>query len=128
MFARLLPGFAWHRPAWPRLVAPRVPAMHRAMQVVATRRELGGLDGRLLRDIGLTPEEVRVEVRRLPWDHGPARRVPRRAYPRPSRLAEAWRRWRTRRMLVDLDDRALRDIGASRDDARAEAAKPFWRG
>ena len=42
-------------------------------------------------------------------------------------IAEAWRRWRTRRMLDTLDDRLLRDIGASRSEARAEASKPFWR-
>jgi len=29
--------------------------------------------------------------------------------------------------LIELDDRMLRDIGVSRDAARREAAKPFWR-
>lgn len=32
-----------------------------------------------------------------------------------------------RRGLAALDDRQLRDIGCSRAQARAEAAKPFWR-
>jgi uncharacterized protein YjiS (DUF1127 family) len=36
-------------------------------------------------------------------------------------------RWRERRILETLDDRALRDIGISRSQALAEAAKPFWR-
>lgn len=42
-------------------------------------------------------------------------------------LAEAWRRWRTRRMIADLDERLLKDIGATWSDAREEADKPFWR-
>ena len=29
--------------------------------------------------------------------------------------------------LIKLDERMLRDIGVSRDAARREAAKPFWR-
>jgi uncharacterized protein YjiS (DUF1127 family) len=36
-------------------------------------------------------------------------------------------RWRERRMLEELDDRMLRDIGINRSQALAEAAKPFWR-
>ena len=36
-------------------------------------------------------------------------------------------RIRQRRQLVELDDRTLRDIGVSRDEALREAAKPFWR-
>ncbi len=42
-------------------------------------------------------------------------------------LADAWRRWRTRRMIVELDARMLKDIGATRSEAREEANKPFWR-
>jgi uncharacterized protein YjiS (DUF1127 family) len=41
-------------------------------------------------------------------------------------VAEAWRRWRTRRTLAELDDRMLHDIGASRAEAQAESAKSFW--
>jgi uncharacterized protein YjiS (DUF1127 family) len=36
-------------------------------------------------------------------------------------------RWRERRILEEMDDRMLRDIGISRSQALAEAAKPFWR-
>lgn len=32
-----------------------------------------------------------------------------------------------RRRLLQLDDRLLSDIGVSHAEARAEAAKPFWR-
>ena len=31
------------------------------------RRHLAALDGRLLRDIGLTPADVDAECRKLPW-------------------------------------------------------------
>ena len=33
---------------------------------------------------------------------------------------------RERRRLAELDDAALRDIGVSRDQARAEAERPIW--
>ena len=32
----------------------------------------------------------------------------------------------TRRMLVDMDDRLLSDIGIGRGDARHEASRPMW--
>jgi uncharacterized protein YjiS (DUF1127 family) len=51
----------------------------------------------------------------------------RRLVPLRVALAGAWRRWRTRRMIVELDARMLKDIGASPSDAREEANKPFWR-
>ncbi|MFG1398852.1 DUF1127 domain-containing protein [Roseixanthobacter pseudopolyaromaticivorans] len=51
-----------------------------------------------------------------------------------SRLAQllgvlkVWlRRARERRELADLDDDQMRDAGISRDAARREAEKPFWR-
>jgi uncharacterized protein YjiS (DUF1127 family) len=34
--------------------------------------------------------------------------------------------WKSRRALAELSDHHLRDIGLSRDEARHEAAKPFW--
>ena len=37
-----------------------------------------------------------------------------------------WRRLRTRRALLDLDDAQLRDIGLTRAQARHEALRPFW--
>lgn len=58
----------------------------------------------------------------------------RRAQPRPSFLAGvgvrllAWdARYRQRRRLETLSDAMLADIGRSRDEAAAEAGKPFWR-
>lgn len=33
---------------------------------------------------------------------------------------------RQRRHLADLDDALLRDIGLTRDEARAEASRPVW--
>jgi uncharacterized protein YjiS (DUF1127 family) len=34
--------------------------------------------------------------------------------------------WQQRQALRSLDARALRDIGVSRTEADAEAARPFW--
>lgn len=36
-------------------------------------------------------------------------------------------RQNTRRQLLELDLRALRDIGVTREQALHEAGKPFWR-
>lgn len=41
-------------------------------------------------------------------------------------LLQTWEKQLQRRALVELDDRLLRDMGISRDDARLEAAKRFW--
>lgn len=41
---------------------------------------------------------------------------------------QTWRaRTIERRQLLGLDDRMLKDIGVSREDAEAEARKPFYR-
>jgi uncharacterized protein YjiS (DUF1127 family) len=42
-------------------------------------------------------------------------------------IKTAAERWRQRRALAEIDDRMLRDMGISRSQAMAEAAKPFWR-
>ncbi len=47
------------------------------------------------------------------------------------RRARAWLRAamiarHTRRMLAEMDDRLLADIGASRADALYEASRPMW--
>jgi uncharacterized protein YjiS (DUF1127 family) len=40
----------------------------------------------------------------------------------------AWiERRRTRDALAELDARLLEDVGLTRQEARTEAAKPFWR-
>jgi len=45
------------------------------------------------------------------------------------RQARLWhRRAATRRQLSRLDDRALADIGISRQAAQEETARPFYRG
>jgi uncharacterized protein YjiS (DUF1127 family) len=44
-------------------------------------------------------------------------------------LLSAWQaRGQQRRMLIELNDDQLSDIGIRRDDALREASKPFWRG
>jgi len=36
-------------------------------------------------------------------------------------------RWHTRRALLELTDDQLRDVGLTREQARIEGSKPFWR-
>ena len=44
-----------------------------------------------------------------------------------SERVKVWyQRAHQRRQLAQLDARALRDVGISREQAAAEAAKPFW--
>lgn len=38
-----------------------------------------------------------------------------------------WMRLHTRRRLLELDERALKDIGLTREQALEEALKPFWK-
>jgi len=41
----------------------------------------------------------------------------------------AWQeRARARSMLLQMDERQLKDIGLSRADVAREAGKPFWQG
>ena len=45
----------------------------------------------------------------------------------PSVMVKVWfQRARQRRQLAQLTDRELRDIGVTRVEAQAEAAKAFW--
>ncbi|MFR0692153.1 DUF1127 domain-containing protein [Enterobacterales bacterium AE_CKDN230030158-1A_HGKHYDSX7] len=44
-----------------------------------------------------------------------------------SRWQQFWRRVRTRKQLLELSDAQLRDIGISREQAKLEAMRPFWR-
>ena len=36
-------------------------------------------------------------------------------------------RYRQRRQLLEMDDRQLKDIGITREQAEQEARKPFWK-
>jgi uncharacterized protein YjiS (DUF1127 family) len=42
-------------------------------------------------------------------------------------LRAAWRRYRSRQTIAQLDGHMLKDIGVSFAEAEAEANKPFWR-
>jgi uncharacterized protein YjiS (DUF1127 family) len=58
------------------------------------------------------------------WHHGGPMRLGGAA----ARAVWFWmERSRQRRALAELDDRLLRDIGLTRDEARRECASPFWR-
>lgn len=43
-----------------------------------------------------------------------------------ARIAAWMRLYSERRVLAELDDRLLSDIGVDRADAAAEAKRPFW--
>jgi uncharacterized protein YjiS (DUF1127 family) len=43
-----------------------------------------------------------------------------------SQLLRLYDRQQQRRLLLELDDRMLADIGVTREQAQAEARKPFW--
>lgn len=58
---------------------------------------------------------------------GGVRLVARDAKALMAALAVWAERARARRSLATLDDRMLADIGATREQAAREAAKPFWR-
>lgn len=43
-------------------------------------------------------------------------------------MQAAYRRYRSRQLLAQLDGHLLKDIGVSYAEAESEANKPFWRG
>jgi uncharacterized protein YjiS (DUF1127 family) len=54
---------------------------------------------------------------------------PTQALARVAALLVTWEaRARERRMLAEMPDRMLKDLGITRIDADREAAKPLWRG
>ena len=53
--------------------------------------------------------------------------APRRLLPNLFSRFRAWReRARSRHLLLELDDRMLRDVGLSRSDVDRECTKHFW--
>ena len=46
--------------------------------------------------------------------------------PTLSGLVRAYAAWQQRKRLATLDDATLRDIGLTREQARAEATRPVW--
>ncbi|WP_397450572.1 DUF1127 domain-containing protein [Pseudomonas sp. NA-150] len=48
-------------------------------------------------------------------------------YPATSRLGLFLHRWASRKPLLEMDADQLRDIGITRQQARAEGLKPFWK-
>ena len=71
----------------------------------------------------LTTEIVRL----LPQEWLPVRDRPARAALSWEGMRAAWRRYRSRQHIAQLDSHMLKDIGVSFAEAEAEANKPFWR-
>lgn len=60
--------------------------------------------------------------------HHLGRRMHRGRFVHALELALRWiDRGRQRRLLAELDDRMLADIGITREEALREAYRPFWR-
>jgi uncharacterized protein YjiS (DUF1127 family) len=58
----------------------------------------------------------------------PAKGVPASPARRLFATLVTWQqRYELRRHLLELDDRLLVDMGLTQEDARREAARPFWR-
>ncbi|MDB5995928.1 MAG: hypothetical protein JWP42_3064 [Pseudomonas sp.] len=60
-------------------------------------------------------------------DNGAREALMRNAPSGLSRWGLFWHRLHTRRALLDLTPEQLRDVGLSREQAREEGLKPFWR-
>ena len=53
--------------------------------------------------------------------------LPESRVPSWAAIRAAWRRYRSRQRIAQLDGHLLKDIGVSFAEAEAEANKPFWR-
>jgi uncharacterized protein YjiS (DUF1127 family) len=118
---------SWTNPraGWRALVRMAKQAWRNAV----TRRELVGLDDRMLADIGLARGQALREADRFPWDNWPRPDRPQRVSA-PSvwqRVDTMWQRRRSRRRIAQLDAAQLKDIGVTFAEAEAEANKPFWK-
>lgn len=66
------------------------------------------------------------QYRVLTWPPTPADRWRARLATATTTVALWWERGRGRRVLADLDEHSLSDIGVTRAEAQLESAKPFW--
>jgi uncharacterized protein YjiS (DUF1127 family) len=53
----------WFRPSLPAL-----PSLRVMLRTATTRRYLAEMDDRMLKDIGISRMDARLEAERLPWD------------------------------------------------------------
>ncbi len=74
---------------------------------------------------GLSDTRLSLHGKELELEHLCARANA--SFAEDGRWHRFWRRLHTRKALLDLDERALRDIGLTREQALEEALKPFWK-
>jgi uncharacterized protein YjiS (DUF1127 family) len=98
------------------LLIPRIGAVSASREKEI--REEAAMSNRLL-----TTEIVRL----LPQEWLAVRGRPPRAASSWDGMRAAWRRYRSRQNIAQLDSHMLKDIGVSFAEAEAEANKPFWR-
>jgi uncharacterized protein YjiS (DUF1127 family) len=77
-----------------------------------------------LSDVRLTIHSQELAARQI---NGAREAVMRNAPSGLSRWGLFWHRLHTRKALLELTPHQLRDIGLSREQAREEGLKPFWR-
>ncbi len=58
----------------PNALGALARALAEAFRAATTRRELAGMDDRMLRDIGITRFDALREAARKPWDQTPSQR------------------------------------------------------
>lgn len=75
---------------------------------------------------GLSDTRLSLHAKELELEHLRVR-ASTRSVGDDGRWHRFWRRLQTRKALLDLDEQALRDIGLTREQARDEALKPFWK-
>jgi uncharacterized protein YjiS (DUF1127 family) len=79
--------------------------------------------------MGLGQQEVTMSNRLLfsyPARLRPQALFPSQCLPLRARIRAAWRRYRSRQRIADLDRHLLKDIGVSFAEAETEANKSFW--
>ncbi|WP_025130835.1 DUF1127 domain-containing protein [Pseudomonas sp. PH1b] len=76
---------------------------------------------------GLSDVRLSLRSQELVAQQAEAASLPRNAPTGLGRWGLYWHRLHTRKALLGLTAEQLRDVGLSREQARAEGLKPFWR-
>jgi uncharacterized protein YjiS (DUF1127 family) len=120
------------RPQAPRKTAARAPITpsgSQARRLTSLGREhMPALLERRFPGVFHKLDDLHQDLSAVHGDLGAARHEPPSLWPSLLAIPKAWReRTRGRRILADMNERELRDLGLSRSQVVLEAHKPFWR-